>query len=83
MSLAEKTLHLCSCNGTMPIDAATLARALELSGTPAVKSMLCQKELGAFADRSNGDVVVPNFTRGPVQLVEAELEVFDGGAEGP
>ena len=58
MSLAEKTLHLCSCNGTMPIDAATLARALELSGTPAVKSMLCQKELAAFADRSTGDVVV-------------------------
>ena len=58
MSLAEKTLHLCSCNGTMPIDAATLARALELSGTPAVKSMLCQKELAAFADRSTGDVVI-------------------------
>ncbi|MEO8675410.1 MAG: 4Fe-4S binding protein [Casimicrobiaceae bacterium] len=58
MSLADKTLHLCSCNGTMPLDAATLARALELSGTPAVKSMLCQKELSAFADRSSGDVVV-------------------------
>ena len=30
MSLADKHLHLCSCNGTMPLDAAALARALEL-----------------------------------------------------
>src|SRR5437660_395607 len=58
MSLADKTLHLCSCNSTMPLDAEALARALELSGTPPLKSMLCQKELAAFADHSSGDVVV-------------------------
>ena len=58
MSLDDKTLHLCSCNGTMPLDAEALARALELSGTPALKTMLCQKELAAFADRAGGDVVV-------------------------
>ena len=58
MSLADKELHLCSCNGTMPLDAAALAKALELSGAPAVPSMLCQKELAAFAGRSEGDVVV-------------------------
>ena len=28
MSLADKHLHLCSCNGTMPLDAAALASAL-------------------------------------------------------
>ena len=58
MSLADKHLHLCSCNGTMAIDAAALARALELAGAPAVKTMLCQKELAAFADSAAGDVVV-------------------------
>jgi ferredoxin len=58
MSLSDKTLHLCSCNATMPLDAEALARALELSGTPVLKTMLCQKELAAFADRSAGDVVV-------------------------
>ena len=58
MSLAGKNLHLCSCNGTMPLDAAALARALALSGTPAVQTMLCQKELAAFAGRADGDVVV-------------------------
>lgn len=58
MTIKEKSLHLCSCNSTMPLDAEALARALELSGTPALKTMLCQKELAAFADRSAGDVVV-------------------------
>ena len=58
MSIKDKTLHLCSCNATMPLDVDALARALELSGTPTPKTMLCQKELAAFADRSSGDVVV-------------------------
>jgi len=58
MSLADKNLHLCSCNGTMPLDAAALARALVLSGAPTVQTMLCQKELAAFAGRAEGDVVV-------------------------
>jgi len=58
MSLADKHLHLCSCNGTMPLDADALAKALELSGSPVVRTMLCQKELSAFAGRAAGDVVV-------------------------
>jgi len=58
MSLADKQIHLCSCNGTMALDAAALARALELAGVPAVGSMLCQKELAAFAQNARGDAVV-------------------------
>ncbi len=58
MSVAEKNLHLCSCNGTAPLDAVALARALELAGTPNVATMLCQKELAAFAGNAAGDVVV-------------------------
>jgi ferredoxin len=58
MSVAEKNLHLCSCNATMPLDAQALARALELAGAPIVKTMLCQKELAAFAGGAAGDVVV-------------------------
>jgi len=42
----------------MPLDAAALARALELSGEPSVRTMLCQKELAQFSDRAAGDVVV-------------------------
>jgi ferredoxin len=58
MSLAGKTLHLCSCNGTMPLDAGALARALDLGAAPPIRTMLCQKELGIFADGAAGDVVV-------------------------
>ena len=58
MSIKDETLHLCSCNSTMPLDAAAIARALELAGAPAIKTMLCQKELAAFTDRAAGDVVV-------------------------
>jgi len=58
MSLEGANLHLCSCNGTMALDREALARALELSGAPAVRSMLCQKELAAFAAGATGDVVV-------------------------
>jgi ferredoxin len=58
MSLAGKKLHLCSCNGTMPLSAERLAAALDLSAMPAVRTMLCQKELGTFAAAADGDVVV-------------------------
>jgi ferredoxin len=58
MSLADKALHLCNCNGTMPLDGDALARALLLSAVPPVRTMLCQKELARFADAAAGDVVV-------------------------
>jgi ferredoxin len=58
MSLADKNVFLCSCNGTAPIDAAAVASALALPAVPAVRTMLCQKEAAAFADRARGDVIV-------------------------
>src|SRR5450755_4061949 len=58
MSLHDSTLHLCNCNGTMPLDAAALARALELAGPLPVHTQLCQKELAAFASGAGGDVIV-------------------------
>ncbi len=58
MSLRDSTLHLCNCNGTMPLDAAALARALELAGPLPIHRQLCQKELAAFVDGAAGDVIV-------------------------
>ncbi len=58
MSVADKQLFLCSCNGTAPIDAGALADALSLPARPAVRTMLCQKELAAFADHAAGEVIV-------------------------
>ncbi len=58
MSAADKTLHVCSCNGTMPLDGEALARALDLAGPLPLHTELCQKELARFADRAGGDVLV-------------------------
>jgi ferredoxin len=58
MSVADKTLFLCSCNGTQPLDAGALATALALPAVPTVRTMLCHKELAGFADGAQGDVMV-------------------------
>ena len=58
MTIADKTLHVCNCNGTLPLDGSALAKALELAGPLPVHTQLCQKELAAFADRAVGDVIV-------------------------
>src|SRR5271167_65638 len=58
MTLRDKELHLCSCNGTLPLDAQALARVLELAGPLPTHTQLCQKELAAFAEGSRGEVVV-------------------------
>ena len=74
MSLQDKTLHLCSCNGTMPLDASALARALELVGELPAHTQLCQKELAAFADHAAGDV-----HRGvELRAVAEAVGLFDG-----
>src|SRR2546430_17662769 len=58
MSVRDKELHLCSCNGTMPLDAAALAQILELASPLPMHTQLCQKELAAFAEGSEGDTLV-------------------------
>jgi len=58
VSIGDKRLLLCSCNGTMPLDAAALAKALDLAPVPAVRTMMCQKELAAYAADATGDLVV-------------------------
>jgi len=58
MSLADRQLFLCSCNGTQPLDAAALGRALDLAAPPPLHTMLCQKEMPAFAAGARGDVLV-------------------------
>ena len=41
MSLADKTVALCTCNGTMPLDRAALSRATGVDLPPAHTAM-CQ-----------------------------------------
>ena len=58
MSVADKRLLLCSCNGTMPVDAPAIAQALGLTAAPAARTMMCQKEVDGFAADARGDLVV-------------------------
>jgi ferredoxin len=48
MTLEHKTLKLCSCNHSIPLDAKALARALRSGAPLTVHSELCRKEAGAF-----------------------------------
>ncbi len=57
MSISDKQLFVCNCNGTMPLDGAALGRALGLPKAPAIHKMLCQREIAAFADSAKGDVI--------------------------
>jgi ferredoxin len=67
MSLASKTLKLCSCNGTLPIDAKRLAEALKLDQPVTVHRELCRKEAGAFqAALSDSDLIVACTQEAPL-----------------
>ena len=57
MSAADKTLFVCTCNATMPLDRDALAQGL---GIPSIHlhGALCQRELDRFASGAVGDVVV-------------------------
>lgn len=58
VSLTDKTLFLCNCNRTMPLDGTAIGRALDLPRAPDVHTMLCQRELARFSDTASGDVLV-------------------------
>jgi ferredoxin len=59
MSLASKTLKLCSCNGTMALDGKRLGEALKTGKPVTVHRELCRKEAGAFQESlADADVVV-------------------------
>lgn len=48
MALQDKTIRLCSCNGTMALDAKALATALKLGAPVKVHTELCRREAGLF-----------------------------------
>jgi ferredoxin len=58
MNDADRTLHVCSCNGTMPIDGAALARALGRAAPLPVHHAMCQRDLATFGAAVAGDAIV-------------------------
>ena len=74
MSLESKTLKLCSCNGTIALDAGRLAQALKLKAPVAVHRELCRKEAALYqAALSDSDLVVACTQEAPLfsELAEA------------
>ena len=63
MALEDKTLKLCSCNGTVPIDAKALALALKSAAPVAVHTELCRKEVARFAGALKDDQCVVACTQ--------------------
>lgn len=55
-----RQVHLCSCNRTMPFDAAEFAKAAAAAGAASVHTFdaMCQRELARFGDSIEGDAVV-------------------------
>jgi ferredoxin len=74
MALESKTLKVCSCNGTIPLDAKRLAETLRTGQPLTVHTELCRKEAGAFqAALGEPDLIVACTQEAPLfsELAEA------------
>ena len=55
-----RQINLCSCNRTLPFDAAAFAQAAASAGAASVQTFdaMCQRELARFGDSVDGDTLV-------------------------
>ena len=67
MSLEAKTLKVCSCNGTVALDARALAAALKADAPLLVHEQLCRRDVNAFqAALGEGDLIVACTQEAPL-----------------
>jgi ferredoxin len=80
MSLSPDRLKLCSCNGTMRLDAADLARSLQLGAPPPVQRELCRHEAHRLqqALAAGEDLVVACTQEAPLFRELAQQAGFQG-----
>lgn len=80
MSVQNKTLKLCNCNGTIAVDGAALSKVLKLEAPAQVCSALCRQEIHGFsaALQAGGDVVVSCTQEAPLFQELAEEAGFPG-----
>ena len=65
--MERKTLKICSCNGTIPLDAKRLAEALKAKQPLTVHRELCRKEAGAFRSAlTDPDLIVACTQEAPL-----------------
>lgn len=63
MALEDKTLKLCNCNRTLPLDARALATALKSKTPVTIHTELCRRELAAFQTALNEPEVLVACTQ--------------------
>ena len=63
MGLQDKTLRLCSCNRTAPIDAEALADVLKLGAAPVVHTELCRREAARFQEALGEESILVGCTQ--------------------
>jgi ferredoxin len=67
MAIQDKTLKVCSCNKTIPLDAKALAAALKSGAPLQVHTELCRKEAGSFqAALNDAEVLVACTQEAPL-----------------
>jgi ferredoxin len=67
VAIQDKTLKLCSCNNTLPLDARALAAALKTGAPVKVHSELCRKEAAQFqAALGDAEVLVACTQEAPL-----------------
>ncbi|MSO93196.1 MAG: 4Fe-4S dicluster domain-containing protein [Rhodospirillales bacterium] len=54
MKLKERSVLICDCEGTMPLDGAAVAKAIGAAGEPWVATQLCRAQLGEFEKVARG-----------------------------
>jgi ferredoxin len=73
MPLEDKTLKLCSCNRTMPLDAKALARTFGADRPVDIHTELCRREIAAFESAARaGECVVACTQEAPLFTEVAE-----------
>jgi len=82
MAFDDKTLKLCSCNKTIPIDAGALARALKIGapGTLTVHTELCRKEVANFTAALKDDECIVACTQEAALFSELAGQAESGTA---
>jgi|CXWL01.1.fsa_nt_gi ferredoxin len=63
MALEDKTLKLCNCNRTIPLDAKALSAALKSKTPVTIHTELCRREVGAFQAALNEPEVLVACTQ--------------------
>lgn len=84
MKLNDRTILVCDCGGSVPLDGAALARACGAEEAPVVSQQLCRAQIDRFrrAVRNGGAVLVGCTQEAPLFAELAGEDEEESGADG-